>query len=102
VLYIFLAESPKMTIINLNCLVSGSSENETFTIKISNDKKYELLKHMVKKRLAPLFDSIPSIQITLRSSANSLIYKPMVRISKDFADSPDENGLQIYVDPPRN
>ncbi|CAG8750914.1 36609_t:CDS:2, partial [Racocetra persica] len=71
VLYIFLAESPKMTIINLNCLVSGSSENETFTIEISNDKKYELLKHMVKKCLAPLFDSIPSTQITLRLSANT-------------------------------
>ncbi|CAG8755637.1 2562_t:CDS:1, partial [Racocetra persica] len=95
-LYIFLAESSKMTIINLNCLVSGSSENETFTIEISNDKKYELLKHIVKKRLASLFDSIPSTQITLCSSANGSIYKPIVRISKDFADSPDENGLHIY------
>ncbi|CAG8826711.1 11923_t:CDS:1, partial [Dentiscutata erythropus] len=74
----------------------GSSENETFMIEISNDKKYELLKHIVKKRLVPLFDSIPSTQITLRSSANGPIYKPMVRISKDFADSPDENGLHIY------
>ncbi|CAG8840734.1 28377_t:CDS:1, partial [Gigaspora margarita] len=83
--------SPKMTIINLNCLVSrSSSKNETFTIEISNNKKYELLKHMVKKCLAPLFDSIPSTQITFRSSANGPIYKPMVRISKNFADSPDE------------
>ncbi|CAG8807007.1 26745_t:CDS:2 [Gigaspora margarita] len=96
----FISKSPKMIIINLNCLISGSSsENKTFTIEISNDKKYELLKHMVKKCLAPLFDSIPSTQITLRSSANGPIYKPMVRISKNFANSPDKNGLHIYVDP---
>ncbi|CAG8777257.1 4047_t:CDS:2 [Gigaspora margarita] len=58
---IYFKESPQMAIINLNCLVSGSSsENEVFTIEISDNKKYELLKHMVKKCLAPLFDSIPS------------------------------------------
>ncbi|CAG8526499.1 13401_t:CDS:1, partial [Cetraspora pellucida] len=78
--------SPKMAIINLNCVVIGrNSEKETFTIEISNDKKYELLKHMVKEHLAPLFDSIPSTQITLRSSPdNGPIFKPMVRISKNF------------------
>ncbi|CAG8722703.1 32473_t:CDS:1, partial [Racocetra persica] len=82
-----------MAIINLNCLVSGSSsENEVFTIEISDDKKYELLKHMVKKRLAPLFDSIPSTQIILRSSPNGIIFKPMIKISKDFTSTPDENG----------
>ncbi|CAG8694277.1 40614_t:CDS:2 [Gigaspora margarita] len=87
-----------MAIINLNCVVSGkNSENETFTIEISNDKKYELLKHMVKERLAPLFDSIPSTQITLRSSPNNgPIFKPMIRISQDFTTSPDENGIHIY------
>ncbi|CAG8749361.1 8798_t:CDS:1, partial [Cetraspora pellucida] len=53
-----------MAIINLNCVVSGRNpENETFTIEISNDKKYELLKHMVKERLAPLFNSIPSFYV---------------------------------------
>ncbi|CAG8748472.1 3300_t:CDS:1, partial [Dentiscutata erythropus] len=74
-------------------------ENETFTIEISDDKKYELLKHMVKKRLAPLFDSIPSTQITLRSSAGCNIFKPMIRISEDFTTSPDENSIHIYIDP---
>ncbi|CAG8773806.1 21499_t:CDS:2 [Gigaspora margarita] len=58
-------------IVSLNCIVTGSKhEYEVFTIEISNDKKYELLKHMVKKRLAPLFDSIPSTQIILRPSPN--------------------------------
>ncbi|CAG8622204.1 5105_t:CDS:1, partial [Scutellospora calospora] len=62
---------PQIAIINLNCIISGKNpENKTFTIEISNDKKYKLLKHTVKKCLAPLFDSIPSTQITLHSSAD--------------------------------
>ncbi|CAG8682052.1 4196_t:CDS:1, partial [Dentiscutata heterogama] len=61
---------PQIVIINLNCVISGRNpENKTFTIEISDDKKFELLKHMVKKCLAPLFDSISSTQITLCLSA---------------------------------
>ncbi|CAG8781313.1 12843_t:CDS:1, partial [Dentiscutata erythropus] len=63
-----------MAIINLNCVLINDkgkySEDEVFTIEISENKKYELLKHMVKKRLAPLFDFIPSTQIILRSFSN--------------------------------
>ncbi|CAG8659697.1 6085_t:CDS:2, partial [Cetraspora pellucida] len=54
----------------LQLLSGGNTKNETFIIKISNDKKYKLLKYMVKKCLAPLFDSIPSTQITLHSWSN--------------------------------
>ncbi|CAG8782432.1 23740_t:CDS:1, partial [Dentiscutata erythropus] len=63
-----------MAIINLNCVLVNDkgkySEDEVFIIEISEDKKYELLKHIVKKRLASLFDSIPSTQIILHSSPN--------------------------------
>ncbi|CAG8828508.1 8167_t:CDS:1, partial [Gigaspora margarita] len=93
---------PQMAIINLNCVVSGRNpKNETFVIEISNDKKYELLKHMVKECLAPLFDSIPSTQIILLPSPNGNIFKPMIRISQDFTTSPDENGIHVYVDLPK-
>ncbi|KAF0562278.1 hypothetical protein F8M41_000054 [Gigaspora margarita] len=90
-------------IVSLNCIVAGSKyEYEVFTIEISNDKKYELLKHMVKKRLAPLFNSVLSTQIVLRPPPpNRRIFKPMTKISQDFTTSPNENGIYIYVDPPK-
>ncbi|CAG8612408.1 13030_t:CDS:1, partial [Racocetra fulgida] len=92
----------KMAIINLNCVLLNDngthSEDEIFTIEISNDKKYELLKHMVKERLAPFFDSVPSTKIRLRLSPNGNNIKPLIRISDDFPTSPSEEDL-IYVVP---
>ncbi|CAG8570551.1 25699_t:CDS:1, partial [Gigaspora rosea] len=53
---------PQMAMFNLNYVLLGDdetySEDEIFTIEISNDKKYELAKDMVKNRMAPFFNSV--------------------------------------------
>ncbi|KAF0424751.1 hypothetical protein F8M41_006444 [Gigaspora margarita] len=99
---IYFQESPKMAIVNLNCVLLNDngnySDDEIFTIEISNDKKYELLKHMVKKRLAPFFDSTPSTKIRLRLSSGANDIKPLIRISDHFPTSP-KGDIQIYVAP---
>ncbi|CAG8802514.1 9475_t:CDS:1, partial [Racocetra fulgida] len=86
---------PKMAIINLNCVLLNDdnktySEDEIFTIEISKDKKYELVKDMVKNRLAPFFNSVPSTKIRLSLSPGGHVIKPMCRISEDFPNSPSD------------
>ncbi|CAG8677803.1 16341_t:CDS:1, partial [Racocetra fulgida] len=44
--FIFLAEFLKCQLLTLTIVSRRNPENKTFTIKISDDKKYELLKHM--------------------------------------------------------
>ncbi|CAG8753860.1 8906_t:CDS:1, partial [Acaulospora morrowiae] len=90
-------------IVSLNFQIDGNNnENEVFTIEISNDKKVDALKPIVKKRLAPLFDTIPSTQIKLSLTPNGGSMKPTVRISKFFNGNPDENEIYVYVTPLNN
>src|SRR5947209_10328482 len=69
--YTFIEQDPQMAInnieiVNLHLRIhDNQQENETFVIKISKQKKVDSLRPIIKKRLAPLFDHVPSTQICL-------------------------------------
>src|SRR2546421_2088291 len=54
--------------ISLNFRIhDNTNDDEIFVIEISKEKKVDMLKPLVKKRLAPLANDIPSTQINLQT-----------------------------------
>jgi hypothetical protein len=90
-------------IISLNLRIHDSeSVNEIFVIEISRGKKVDSLKPIVKKRLVPLFDQIPSTRINLRLNHPQDVrsMQATTPISKYFSENLDENVIHIFVSPP--
>ncbi|CAG8639123.1 14509_t:CDS:1 [Cetraspora pellucida] len=99
--FYFLQSPPKMATINLNYVLLNNdnktySEDEIFTIEISKDKKYELVKDMIKNCLALFFNSVLSTKICLSLFLGGHVIKPMCRISEDFPNSLSD-GVHIYI-----
>ncbi|CAG8728341.1 17438_t:CDS:2, partial [Racocetra persica] len=89
-------------IVSLNFQIDGNNnENEVFTIEISNDKKVDALKPIVKKRFAPLFDTIPSTQIKLSLTPNDE-YRNLgfsfgiASLLADFAEELQEQKIRSF------
>ena len=92
-----------MEVFSLNLHIRDSqNDNEIFIIEISRKKKVDSLKPIVKKRLAPLFDHIPSTQIDLRMNhpQGERSMQPTTSISNFFQGVPDPNDIHIFVYPP--
>src|SRR5687768_2343394 len=90
-------------IYSLNLRIHDSqNDNEIFVIEISREKKVDSLKPIVKKRLAPLFDHIPSTQIDLCMNhlQGERSMQPTASISNYFQGIPDPNDIHIFVSPP--
>ena len=90
-------------IYTLNLRIHDSqNDNEIFVIEISREKKVDSLKPIVKKRLAPLFNDIPSTKIDLRMNhpQGERSMQPTVPISNYFQGVPSPNDIHIFVFPP--
>ena len=89
-------------IISLNLSIHDShNDNEIFVIEISKEKKVDSLKPIVKKRLAPLFNHIPSTKINLRMNhpQDERSMQPTTPISKYFPENLNKDIIHIYVFP---
>ena len=78
----------------------GRKTDETFVIEISNEKKVDALRPIIKKRLAPLFDNIPSTKIRLFSDyppGTTRTMEPKDLISTYFSDNPNYDDHHISV-----
>ncbi|PKK58548.1 hypothetical protein RhiirC2_796134 [Rhizophagus irregularis] len=90
-------------IISLNLRIhDNQNDNEIFVIEISRGKKVDSLKPIVKKRLAPLFDRIPSTKINLlwNHPNDEKRMQATTPISNYFTENLDENMIHIFVSPP--
>ena len=73
-----------------------TNDEEIFVIEISKEKKVDMLKPLVKKRLAPLADKIPSTQIDLQTMGGMRM-KAMTKISKYFNENINEDEIHVLV-----
>ena len=83
--------------ISLNFRIHDSTnDEEIFVIEISKEKKVDMLKPLVKKRLAPLANNIPSTRINLQTMGGMRM-KAMAKISKYFNGDIDEDKIHVLV-----
>ncbi|CAG8616217.1 4897_t:CDS:2, partial [Acaulospora morrowiae] len=90
-------------IYSLNLRINNSQDdNEIFVIEIPKEKKVDMLKPIVKKRLSPLFDYIPStkIKLCMNHPQGERSMQPTIEISKYFQRAPDPDNIHIFVYPP--
>ncbi|CAG8517108.1 22087_t:CDS:2, partial [Cetraspora pellucida] len=79
------------------CINKSYCEDDIFVIDISKNKKVDSLKPIIKKRLAPLFDHIPSTKITLYKNGSEEKMNPTTIISEYFPSVPDSECIHIFV-----
>ena len=78
----------------------GRKTDETFVIEISNEKKVDALRPIIKKRLAPLFDNIPSTKIMLfldYPPGTTRAMEPKDPIFTYFPENPNYDDHHISV-----
>jgi hypothetical protein len=84
-------------IISLNFRIHGDeNDEEVFVIEIPKEKKVDMLKPLVKKRLAPLTNNVPSTKINLQT-AGGMRMKAMTKISKYYDRDINEDEIHVLV-----
>ncbi|RHZ82015.1 hypothetical protein Glove_115g107 [Diversispora epigaea] len=84
-------------IISLNFRIHGSTiDEEVFVIEIPKEKKVDMLKPLVKKRLAPLTNNVPSTKINLQT-ASGMRMKAMAKISNYYDRDINEDEIHVLT-----
>ncbi|CAG8802579.1 24272_t:CDS:2, partial [Cetraspora pellucida] len=77
------------------CINKSHEDDDIFVIDIPKNKKADSLKPIIKKRLAPFFDHIPSTKIKLYKNGSDEKMNPTTIISEYFSSVPDSERIHI-------
>ena len=103
--------------LDLNCLVLGHDASHIFPIEIAESKTVGTLRKAIKDEKRPAFDHVPTdalllwkvsipVNRNLTENLSKLLFVdegsllPVERLSKVFADQPEDEHLHIVVQVP--